>query len=344
MSRKPMFLASRDRGNVEVDLDDYPEGGAVVDLDDKDPNNYEIIVEDDTPEDDRGRPTQVDDPIEVTEEELRGYGHKAQERIKRLTFERETFRRQADEASRNSNTAVDHAQRLTDENERLRTSVTMASTSLASTMLKEREASMASARTALANAHNEGDGAAIADATAKVSELAAEITIIRANQPKPRDPNAPPEPQRQQQQQQQQPAPQTLAPNVVEWLGHNRWFNRPGNEEKTSVAMVLHKRLIDSGVNPNSDAYTKGLDEGMKKVFAEHRSIAETNTPQREREPARRGDIVGSGSRQPADNPNPRRMVLTASELSLAKRLGVSPQAYAASKAKQQSQQQGSAR
>ena len=342
MSRSPTFLAARDRGAVEVDLDDVPAGGAYVDLDNEDPNDIEIIEEDDTPVADRGRPTQVDDPIEVTEDELRTYGKSAQERIKRLTFERETFRRQADEASRNTSAATEHAQRLTTENERLRSSVTMASNSLAATMLKEREAALEGARRELANAHNEGDGEAIATATAKISELAAEVTIIRANQPKPKDPNAPAE-QRQEQRQPEKAAPQ-LAPNVVAWLGTNRWFNQPGNEEKTAVAMAVHKRLIDSGVNPNSDAYTKGLDEGVKKVFPEHRAISDPeNTSQRDREPARRGDIVGQGSRQPT-NPSPRKMVLTASELSLAKRLGITPQAYAASKAKQQSQQKGSAR
>ena len=343
MSRKPTFIASRDRGDVDIDLDDMPDTGAYIDLDDDNPNNIQIIEEDDTPEADRGKPTQVDEPLDVTEEELRGLSAKTQQRIKRLTFERETERRRAETAEREGAAALTHAQRIQQENDRLRTSVGTAGASLAASMLKERENAMATARAKLAEAHNNGDGVAIADATAEVSQLASEITIIKSNAPKPRDPNAPADQPAQPQRQQEQ-APQ-LDPNVVDWLGKNRWFNQPGNEEKTAVAMAVHKRLIDSGVKTNSSEYTKGLDEGLKRVFTDHRTSTDRNAPAGEREPARRGDIVGQGSRQPADTQSsPRRVVLTPSELKLASQLGVTPQAYAASKVKYTASTKGSAR
>jgi len=48
-------FGSSDRTMASIDSEKYPDS-AVIDLDDKDPNNLTIDVVDDTPEDDRDRP------------------------------------------------------------------------------------------------------------------------------------------------------------------------------------------------------------------------------------------------------------------------------------------------
>ena len=349
MSRKPLVLAERDRGPVEIDLDDVPAGGVLVDLDSEDPNAFiEVVEVDDTPEADRGKPTQVTDPLEVSEDELRSYGNRAQDRIKRLTFETQTERRGREAAERIANEATETARRALAEVERLKTAGTATATALSETMLREREAALTTARSKLAAAHNEGDGEAIAEATTEISTLTSEIAMIKAQAPRkpaPKDPNDP-TPERQPQ---TQPTRQTqpLEPNVAAWIADNReWFGRPGHEEKTAVAYAVHERLLKSGVKPSSDAYTQGLDEGLKKVFADHQTSAERkNPPEAERETSRRAHVVGQGGRQqPTDKGSPRTVSLTASQVKLAKTLGITPQAYAASLVKHQSQQKGSAR
>lgn len=347
MSRKPIVLG-RDRGPIDIDLEGVPEGGVMVDLDDKDPNNFTVIEIDDVPEKDRGRPTEVLNPVgEVTEEELRGLGVKTQERIKRMTFERETERRGREAAERTANEATEAARRLLAENERLKTASAATATALSDTMLREREASLTSARTKLAAAHDEGNGEAIAEATTEISTLTAEIAMIKAQAPRkpaPKDPGDQPA-DRQPAQQQQQQNRQPLEPNVASWIADNRdWFGRPGFEEKTAVAYAVHDRLVKQGVKPSTDEYTTGLDEGLKKVFADHQTSAERNNPAgAERETSRRSNTVGSGSRQQPSGDAPRTVSLTASQVKLAKTLGITPQAYAASLVKHQAQQKGSA-
>lgn len=346
MSRTPTFVhARRDNGPVEIDLEGVPEGGARVNLDNSDPNAIEIVEIDDTPEKDKGRPTVVDDPLEVTEEELRSYGQRAQERIKRLGFETNTERRGREAAERTATEATALARRLMAENETLKRTSTTVTAALTTSMLKSREDALTVARNALAAAHNEGDGEAIANATAEISALTSEITMIKAQTPKqPTEPEGGTERQPTQPAQRQQ-APQ-MEPNVAAWVSANRtWFGRPGFEEKTAVAYSIHNKLIDRGVSPSSDAYTDELDKGLKTLFQDHKSFRSTepNTTEREREPSRRADVVGSGSRQVADPPGQgRTVVLTASQLKLAKTLGITPQAYAASFAA--SQQKDSAR
>lgn len=345
MSRQPIVLG-RDRGPVDIDLEGVPEGGVTVDLDDTDPNNFTVLEVDDTPEKDRDKPTKVLHPAEeVTEEELRGYGERAQSRIKRMTFEKETERRGREAAERTADEATDAARRLLAENERLKAASAATATALSDTMLREREASLVSLRAKLANAHNDGDGEAIAEATTEISTLTAEIAMIRAQAPRkpvPKDPNDP-APERQTAQSVRQAPP--LEPNVASWIADNRdWFGRPGHEKKTAVAYAVHDELIRKKIKPSTDEYTKGLDEGLKEVFADHRTAAERANPAgAERETSRRSLVVGDGSRQQPASGAPRTVSLTPTQVKLAKTLGLTPQAYAASLVKYQAQQKGSA-
>jgi len=344
MSRKPNFVTSRDRGDIEIELDDdVPRGGGVVDLDGTDPYALLEIEEiDDTPAADRGRPQAVDDPLEISEEEMRGLGSRTQDRIKRLIFERETERRGREQAERELTTATDHSRRALSENERLRTTVATTTTTLATSMLKEREQAMSVARQKLADAHEAGDNQAIADATAEVSMIASEMTLVKAQtrQAPVADPAAAAAEVKQQPQREQPPQ---LDPSVVKWISDNRWFNQAGGEEKTAVAMATHSKLIARGIRPGNPDYIKGLDEGLKKLFTDHRTAEEIDNPERSRETQRRGDVVNGGERRAAPSGS-RKVSLTASELNLAKKLGVTPQAYAASKVQHEARNKGSAR
>ena len=82
----------------------------------------EVEVVDDTPLEDRNRPkrTEGTQPDIPDDDEINSYKGDVQKRIKQLKFEYHEERRQKEEAKRTSDEAVAHAQRLVEENKKLR--------------------------------------------------------------------------------------------------------------------------------------------------------------------------------------------------------------------------------
>lgn len=348
MARESFKASAGDRDdkiNLPPSADELPDS-VEVDLDSADPNGFTIIEEDDTPEEDRGRPTTYDpDPsLDEQVDDLRNLGKKKIEaRIKRLSFERETERRAKEEAQRQLNAAIEAARMAQAEAEEMRRRVEMGGAALADSMLGRNEAAMREAKQSLKIAHANGDTDNIAEIQAYISKLAAEEVAIRQRMPsKTAQEQAAQQPQYQQQYQQpqyQQPVQQApqLAPNVAAWLGRNSWFGKQGNEAKTKFALSIHESLVARGVDPASPEYTRELDEGLKAVYKEHvpfNDDGDEDTGEERRRPARRPNATADAGREVPQQKSSRTVTLTRSELSIAKRLGVSPQAYAAQKLK----------
>jgi len=125
---------------------------------------------------------------------------------------------------------------------------------------------------------------------------------------------------RQRPQQATIPGPDAAA---SEWGDKNSWFG--SDNEMTSFALGVHQTLVNEGVAPNTREYYDRIDDRMQSVF-----------------PAK---FQGAGNRQRphstvvvADGRTPRskKVVLTRSQVAIAKKLGVSPEAYAKEVLKQQ--------
>ena len=82
----------------------------------------EVEVVDDTPEQDRNRPKRSEntEPNIPDDDEIASYKGDVQKRIKQLKYEYHEERRQKEEAKRTSDEAIAHAQRLVEENKKLR--------------------------------------------------------------------------------------------------------------------------------------------------------------------------------------------------------------------------------
>lgn len=339
MARESFTPSSRDR-NALIDLpgsDDLPESVS-VNLDDKDEQKFVIVEEDDTPEADRGRPTSYEP--EGDDDETENRRRDPASRIKRLSFERETERRGREQADRERDAAIEVARAARAEADDLRNRLSRNSSALADNMLERNKQQIENATTRLTKAHEDGNAAEMAAAQVEISRLTTEEMAIKT-----RVPPKPAEGQQQQQQPapvQQQAAPATLAPQVAAWVGRNNWFGRPGNEDKTDLAMATHKRLTKANINPHDPRYIEELDRTMKAVYPEHvaSASADDNSGQERRREAPRPNANAGGSRQQEQGAGGSRTVtLTRSELSIAKRLGVTPQAYAREKQRREAAQ-----
>lgn len=105
--------------------------------------------------------------------------------------------------------------------------------------------------------------------------------------------------------------------------------------------MSIHRTLMARGINPASAEYTKELDRGLKTMYKDHQASddyvdneVDDDGSDEPRRVARRPNATADASRENGvgQTPAKRAVTLTRSELSIAKRLGVSPQAYAAQK------------
>jgi hypothetical protein len=323
--------------------DTYPER-VVVDLESKDPNAYRTVGDD---ADAEPAGDTVQDDLSGEERELRGQiDSRAERRIARLRLEHQneqTARQNAERALMGTQQALEAANA---EIAQLRTRETSAASALGSSMLAEREAALLVARNKLAAAHEAGIAKDIADATADIAQISADISAIKLRVPRDQQGQQQQQGQQlqgqppQQQIQQRPPAqqqPVNIAPNVAAWVSHNRsWFNV--DKAKTDLAYATHNAIIQRGINPSSPEYTRELDRALKSVYPDHVPFESTGNNGQGRQQAGgrpvRTNVGAEGSRegsisQPRTIIDERNVELTSSQLAIAKRLGISPQAYA---------------
>jgi hypothetical protein len=124
---------------------------------------------------------------------------------------------------------------------------------------------------------------------------------------------------------QQRPQPDTKARS---WQENNTWFGQ--DDEMTSLALGLHEKLVkENGMAyATTDEYYKRIDATMRKRFPENFGEEEQQeTTQRVNKPS---NVVAPATRSTSS----KKIKLKASQVQLAKKLGLTPEQYAAEFAK----------
>lgn len=118
-------------------------------------------------------------------------------------------------------------------------------------------------------------------------------------------------------QQKQLPAPSKPNPKALKWASENaEWFQK--DDAMTGAAYAIDRRLQGEGYDPTSDEYYAELNRRIRAAF-----------PQKfKRKSTRGGTVAPVGNRGGKDRPG-ERVRLTASELEMARKLGVPPKIYA---------------
>jgi len=292
----------------------------------------EVEVVDDTPAEDRNRPKRSKDiePNIPDDDEINSYKGDVQKRIKQLRYEYHEERRQKEEARRTSDEAIAHAQRLVEENKKLRKTLNHGESVLVEQAKGRVEAELAKAKQEYKDAYEAGDPDKLVEAQEKLNQLQNERYRVNNYKPPVRaeEPEIPP---------QVTSRSQIKGPTGKdkEWLQKNNdWFNQDGFEEMTGFAHGLHAKLVKAGVNPllEPDEYYRRVDSSMRKAFPEHfqstdienkqdTEIEEVEAPQRSA-----GNVVAPVNRSAK---KPRKVQLTSTQIGLAKRLGLTPEQYA---------------
>ena len=297
----------------EIEAKNPREGGKVVEPDDDKP---EIEVVDDTPEADRNRKPMEEPPKDVTDEELSKYDESVQKRIKHFTKGYHEERRAKEAAVREKEEALRLAQSIIEENKTLKGSLHQGQSALLEQAKKVVANEVKEAQSKFKAAYESGDAEALTAAQAEMTT--AQLKAERVNNFKPA-PLPTEKPVVQQQQVQPQEAP--VDPKLKSWLAENEWYGP--NKRMTAYALGMHEDLVSEGVRAGSDDYYKRIDAEMRARFSDvfESEKSEDAPPPR----TQKSNVVAPATRSTA----PRKVVLTKSQVEIAKRLGVPLELYA---------------
>jgi len=288
----------------------------------KEDDGFEIEVVDDTPEEDKGKPRRAEnaEPQVPSDDEVEKYSDGVQKRIKQLKFEFHEERRLKEEAARLQEEALKYAEQIKLENEKLRKTLDEGEDVLVNQAKGRVAAEIDKAKIAYKTAYEAGDPDALIEAQEKLSALQVEKSKYDSYKPQPRKESNPPP---QAQYQQQTPQPPKPDERALKWAAENEWFEK--DPEMTGYAYGLHEKLVKSGIDPRSEEYYNEIDDAVRRVFPDKfddgPTIEET-APQRQT-----GNVVAPAARS---GKKPRKVQLTSTQVSLAKRLGLSNEQYAA--------------
>ena len=283
-------------------------------------DDFEIEIEDDTPPEDRDRqPLPKEMVQELEEDELEEYSEGVKARLKQMKKVWHDERREKERAAREREEAILFANRIQEENKQLKQQLGTGQKLLIDTATKSANAQLSTAKDALTRAYESGDADQITTAQEALTDAKIKLQEYQKFRPtlQARENSVEGNPQ------QAQYAPQVQPDQKAEvWRQKNTWFG--SDEEMTALALGLHERLVRSGVDPRSDDYYRRVDETMRKRFSDYFEDAE---PQQTRSATRRSatTVVAPATRSTA----PRQVRLTPSQVALAKRLGLTNEAYA---------------
>jgi len=310
-----------------------PPESADTDADDGEVN---IEVVDDRPEADQRASSEAigDDDGTASDDEVAQLGQRAQKRIKKLKWEYHEERRAKEASDRLANEAVNYTQSMQVENQRLLKLVQDSQGALTEQSKSRASASLVIAQENFKRAHESGDSEQITIAQQHLTNAQLAQAYAPAVSQKIID-NWKQQVMAEDQQiasQQQQYIPEPIQPDgkAMEWQDRNPWFGV--DKELTSFAYGVHEKLVmDEGVDPESEQYYKLIDSRMKEVFPTQfgsNSQRTSSTMVVDTARPRKKSVVASASRN--SGARPRTVRLTETQVRLAKRLGLTPQQYAA--------------
>ena len=290
-------------------------------------DDTKLEVQDDTPEQDRGREPLPKDVVEKLEkDDLEEYSEKVKTRLLQMKKVWHDERRAKEAADRERQEAIAFAQKILEENKRLKTTLSEGEKSYVDTAKAAANLELEMAKKAYKEAYESGDSEQVMQAQQKLNEVGYKVQRLNEYRPSLQQPeievNSEPK-------QVNIPRPDK---RTMEWQERNTWFGT--DEEMTSLALGLHQKLEKQygAKYIGTDEYWNTVDETMKKRFPDYfgedvQTAAKTENGGgkpvvRTEKPA---TVVAPASRSTSS----KKIVLKQSQLNIAKRLGLTPEQYA---------------
>jgi hypothetical protein len=289
---------------------------------DGDEEEFVVEIEDDTPEEDRGKeplPKDIINSLE-TPEEGGEYPEEVVSKFKQYKKAWHDERREKEKAYREQEEALRIAQGILEENKRLKATLSSGEQEYIATVKAAAETEVEVAKRNYREAYDSGDAEKLVDAQQALMDASLKLDRTRNFKPTLQDEETEVQlPQRSQ----ADNKPQPVDPKFADWQRRNsNWFQK--DEEMTDAAMGLHKKLYRE-YGPEyigTDDYYERIDKTIRKRFPE--AFNDTSEPQKPQK-SKPSTVVASARRSTA----PKQVKLTTTQAALAKKFKLTPEQYA---------------
>ena len=282
----------------------------------------EIDIEDDTPPEDRGRePMPAEVVAELEADELEEYSEKVKIRLKQMKKVWHDERREKEREAREKAEALSAAQRLLEENRKLKATISEGESALVGSFKQNAEFELEKAKRAYRDAYEAGDTDRVIEAQEQLNAAQYKLQQLAGYRPTLQGV--------EEEVQLEQPQVQIPRPDqkTIAWQERNTWWGT--DPEMTASALGLHQKL-ERERGPQfvgSDEYWSAIDTTMRRRFPEYfgdesKATEGTAKAQRASKPA---NVVAPASRSTSS----KKIVLKQSQIAIAKRLGLTPEQYA---------------
>jgi hypothetical protein len=304
----------------EFTFPDEIEDNIEIEVEDED---VEIEVVDDTPEDDRNVAPLTDDVVEELEtaDEKAEYSKNVKTKFKQYKKAWHDERREKESALREQQEALTMAQKILDENKRLKNMLHSGEKELITTYQTSADLELEKAKRNYKEAYDSGDSDRLLEAQEEI--LAASFKVDKAKNFKPTLQVEENDVQIAHKQVQQ---PQ-MDSKTAEWLTENPWFVDPDKDYMSAFARRVHNKLAEQYGQPyvGTDAYYKAINKEVQRKFPDEFDDTEKNNEPKTQRTQKLSTIVAPAKRSTAS----KKVVLTSTQVALAKKFGLSPEQYA---------------
>jgi len=284
--------------------------------------DIKIEVVDDTPLEDRNvnpLPEAIKEELEKIDES-EDYSNNVKTKFKQYKKAWHDERRQKEAAFREQTETLAVAQRMLDENNKLKNILHNGERELIGSYQNAAEMEVDKAKRSYTIAYETGDSDKLLEAQQEL--FRAELKLDKA---KNYQPTIQP-PQNNVQMPQRQPQAVQMDPKVSTWVTKNQWYVDPSKKAMSNFARGIHEELEDryGKAFVGTDEYFRSIDKEVQHRFPEEFG-GETNNDGAKPQRTKPSTVVASAKRSTA----PKKVVLRASQVSLAKKFGLTNEQYA---------------
>jgi hypothetical protein len=287
---------------------------------------FEVVEVDDTPEEDQNvkpLPNEIKKDLETADSSAE-YSKNVKDKFTQYKKAWHDERRAKEAALREQQEALSAAQAILDENRRLKEVLQSGEKELISSYQTSAELEAAQARKAYKDAYDSGDSDALAEAQEEM--MRAQLKLDRAKNFKPTVQITENDVKLQTKQSQQ---PAQMDDKVAEWVANNPWYVDPDKKSMSKYAVFIHEELEEKFGRAfiGTDEYFKRIDTEVKRRFPEEFDDTEAKNEEEEKpqRTSRLSTVVAPAKRSTSS----KKIVLTKTQVALAKKFGLSPEQYA---------------
>ena len=307
MAQEKSNTHEQEDNQVDLDFDEYEETTVTLPSEKGKEESTEIDVSEETAE-------VTTSASEDTEDEHTEVSRNVQKRIDRLT-------KKMREAERRETEAVNYAKSVQTESHVLKSKLETVDKGYLTEYGNRLNIEQQQVETDIKDAMDRGDSDAMIKGQRKLAELAVSADRyknVQRTREKPQQQVAPPQQQQQQPPPPPQPVEQPPDPKAEKWASENNWFGK--DEAMTFAAFGIHKAMVENeGFDPQSDDYYDELDGRIRGKF-----------PQEFKNGSGRRPVQNvAGNNRSRSKGRSKKVVLTGSQVAIAKKLGVPLEEYA---------------